>query len=151
MVLRSGWCRVLARAYGPGLRFKGLDSCPSVQMTRVATPSPDSVSEALRAVAVRSSIFCLSELRAPWALHVFGEDVAKFHLVLEGDALLSCPPSPPFALGTGDLVVLPHGAAHTLADSDATAAVPLEDLLAADPLDGGWLHYGGSRRPTPPV
>lgn len=71
--------------------------------------------------------------------------MAKFHLLLEGEALLSSPPSPPIALGSGDLVVLPRGAAHTLADNDTTVAVPLDDLLAARPLDdGGWLNYGGS-------
>ena len=55
-------------------------------MTQLASPRSDAVSEVLRAFAVRSTIFCRSELRAPWAFRVEGESVAKFHLVLEGSA-----------------------------------------------------------------
>jgi len=36
-------------------------------MTQLASPPPDTVSDVLRSFEVRSTIFCLSELRAPWA------------------------------------------------------------------------------------
>ncbi len=55
-------------------------------MTKLVSPEPDAVSEVLRSLAVRSTVFCLSELRAPWAFRVDGEKVPKFHLVLEGSA-----------------------------------------------------------------
>jgi AraC-like DNA-binding protein len=113
-------------------------------MTHLASPPSDSVSEVLDSFAVRSTIFCLSELRAPWAFRVEGEPVAKFHLVLEGSALLLCD-GEAVELAPGDLVVLPRGVSHTLADDPASPAAPLERLLAeygAD--DGGSLRYGGS-------
>jgi AraC-like DNA-binding protein len=114
-------------------------------MTKLVSPEPDAVSEALRSLAVRSTIFCLSELRAPWAFRVDGEKVPKFHLVLEGSAYLSCDGEPPLALRAGDLVVLPRGARHTLANDEATPAMPLERLLAEARLDGGTqLRYGGT-------
>ncbi len=112
-------------------------------MTQLASPPSDAVSEVLRAFAVRSTIFCRSELRAPWAFRVEGESVAKFHLVLEGSALLLCG-SEAVALAAGDLVVLPRGAEHTLADDPGSQAAPLEQLLAEHGVDGGSrLRYGG--------
>ncbi len=112
-------------------------------MTQLASPAPDALSEVLRTFAVRSTIFCRSELRAPWAFHVGGEPVAKFHLVLEGSAVLRCG-SETIALASGDLVVLPHGAEHTLADEDGSLAVPLEQLLAEHGAgNGSRLRYGG--------
>jgi AraC-like DNA-binding protein len=113
-------------------------------MTQLASPPSDSVSEVLDSFAVRSTIFCLSELRAPWAFRVQGEPVAKFHLVLEGSPLLVCD-GEEVALAPGDLVVLPRGVSHTLADPADSPAPSLERLLAeygAD--DGASLRYGGS-------
>jgi AraC-like DNA-binding protein/mannose-6-phosphate isomerase-like protein (cupin superfamily) len=114
-------------------------------MTQLVSPRPDAVSEVLRSLAVRSTIFCLSELRAPWAFRVDGENVPKFHLVLEGSASLSCGGEPPVRLGAGDLAVLPRGARHVVASDRDTPAVTLERLLAEARLDGGsQLRYGGT-------
>jgi AraC-like DNA-binding protein len=112
-------------------------------MTQPASPASDALSEVLRTVAVHSTIFCRSELRAPWAFHVGGEPSAKFHLVLDGSALLRCG-SKTIALEGGDLVVLPHGTEHTLADENGSPALPLERLLAEHGTeDGSHLRYGG--------
>jgi AraC-like DNA-binding protein len=117
-------------------------------MTELASPPSDVVSEVLRTFGVRSTIFCLSVLRAPWAFRVSDEPVAKFHLVLEGSALLSSADES-VALEAGDLVVLPHGVEHTLAGDRDAPAPPLEDLIAEHGLDGGLrLRYGGSGRLT---
>jgi AraC-like DNA-binding protein len=113
-------------------------------MTRLASPAADAVSDTLRALSVRSSIFCLSELRAPWAFRVDGEDVAKFHLLLEGSARLEPEGSDPIAVGAGDVVLLPHGGAHVIGDAAGSPAVSLSQLLRERPLDDGRrLRYGG--------
>jgi AraC-like DNA-binding protein/mannose-6-phosphate isomerase-like protein (cupin superfamily) len=113
-------------------------------MTKPVSSQPDAVSEILRAFAVRSTIFCLSELRAPWAFRVDGEDVPKFHLVLEGTAYLSCAGKQQLALGAGDLVVLPGGARHTLASDRATPTMALEQLLAEAGPGASRLKHGGN-------
>ena len=113
-------------------------------MTQLASPQPDAVSEVLRKLGVRSTIFCLSELRAPWAFRVAGEPVAKFHLVLTGSALLFGA-GQSVGLAEGDLVVLPRGAAHALAGGEGSSAPPLERLIAEHGFDNGTrLRYGGS-------
>src|SRR5690242_15506306 len=117
-------------------------------MTQLVSPPSDTVSQVLRSFGVRSTIFCHSELRAPWAFRVEGEPVAKFHVVLEGSALLFCD-TEQVALAAGDLAVLPRGTAHTLTDDRASpAASPaasLERLLADHAVDGdSRLRYGGA-------
>jgi AraC-like DNA-binding protein len=117
-------------------------------MTKLVSPSPDAVSELLRSFAVRSSIFCVSELRAPWAFRVAGEQVAKFHLVVEGSALLVAG-ADEVALAEGDLAVLPRGSEHTLADVRAVDAPALEQLLAEHAYgDGTRLRYRGDGAST---
>ena len=105
-------------------------------MTQIASPPSDAVSEVLRTFAVRSTIFCLSELRAPWAFRVSDEPIAKFHLVLEGSALLSCA-GESVPLAVGDLVVLPRGVGHTLAAGHVSSVPLLERLIVEHGLDGG--------------
>jgi AraC-like DNA-binding protein len=113
-------------------------------MTQPVSPATDRVSEVIRSFAIRSTILCRSELREPWAFRVEGEPVPKFHLVLEGSALLFIDDDP-VLLAAGDLAVLPRGAAHTLADGSATPAVALERLLADHALtEGSLLRYGGT-------
>jgi AraC-like DNA-binding protein len=110
-------------------------------MDVLAPAEADAVSELLGALTVRSSIFCISELRAPWGFSVGGSEVAKFHLVLEGSAWLSVAGDPPLELGAGELVLLLRGGAHTLGDRVGAQAVPLDDL----PVDANArLRYGGS-------
>src|SRR5262245_37153320 len=112
-------------------------------MTKLVSPAPDAVSEVLRSFAVRSAIFCVSELRAPWAFRVAGEPVAKFHLVVEGSALLLAG-SDEMMLAEGDLAILPRGSPHQLADGQAVDVPALEQLLAERATgDGTRLRYGG--------
>jgi AraC-like DNA-binding protein len=113
-------------------------------MTRLASPPRDAVSDVLRTFGVRSTIFCVSELRAPWAFSVTDEPVAKFHIVLSGCALLETGGSST-SLAEGDTVVLPRGIRHALSDESASTGTPLEQLIDDYGLDDGLrLRYGGS-------
>ena len=112
-------------------------------MTKLVSPAPDALSVVLRSFAVRSAIFCVSELRAPWAFRVAGESVAKFHLVVEGSALLLAG-SDELMLAEGDLAILLRGSTHELADGRAVDVPALEQLLAQHGSgDGTRLRYGG--------
>jgi AraC-like DNA-binding protein len=114
-------------------------------MTRLASPAADAVSDTLHALSVRSSVFCLSELRAPWAFRVDGEDVPKFHLLLEGSAQLEIEGGDSIAVGAGDVVLLPRGGAHVIGDSAGSPVKPLSQVLLAHPLDDhGRLRFGGT-------
>ena len=106
-------------------------------MDVVAPPAglADPVSDALRELNVRSTVFCLSELGAPWGFRVEGAGFAKFHLVLTGGGWLTVDGEQPVRVDEGDLVVLPHGHAHAIADRPESGVVALDDLLAGYPAE----------------
>jgi AraC-like DNA-binding protein len=113
-------------------------------MSVVASPGPDTVSDALRSLNVRSSVFCVSDMRAPWAFAVDGADVATFHLVATGSAWLRLDGRAPLPLAAGHLVILPRGQSHTVADDPATSAVALDEILSRHPPGAARIQHGGS-------
>jgi AraC-like DNA-binding protein len=58
--------------------------------------------------------------RAPWGVRAEPFSGAGFHVVLEGACWLIPPEGAAIALGAGDVVCLPHGCGHALADSLST-------------------------------
>ncbi|HEX6525791.1 MAG TPA: AraC family transcriptional regulator [Streptosporangiaceae bacterium] len=118
-------------------------------MKLLNTAPPDAVTELLSALTVQSSVYCLSELTAPWGFRADDANVAKFHLVLEGRCWLQADGNGPMRLATGDLVILPRGEAHVVSDEQGSPAPGLEELIAGHPLDGqARLRYGGSGSAT---
>src|SRR5690349_14362134 len=113
-------------------------------MDRVAGPGEDGLSSLLRDVTVRSVVYCLSDFAAPWGFSVQRSPVAKFHVLLHGAAALTVGDAAPVPLATGDLVVLPHGDGHTIADQPGSRARQLEAILAEHPVDeAGPMSYCG--------
>src|SRR5260370_13606360 len=78
-------------------------------VARIDAPSHDGLSAVLRDVNVRSVVYCLSDFTAPWGFRVEHSPVAKFHLLLQGTAVLTVGDTPPVRLKTGQLMLLPHG------------------------------------------
>jgi AraC family transcriptional regulator, alkane utilization regulator len=111
----------------------------------LSTASSDAVSDLLTALTVRSSVYCLSELRAPWGFQVAGANVAKFHLVLEGQCWLQADGASPVRLMAGELAILPRGERHIVRDEPSSVVVGLDLIIADHPLDDqARLSYGGS-------
>jgi AraC-like DNA-binding protein len=130
---------------GPAIGLIGHDSCPIGPMDRVGAAGTDPIAEALGSLGVHSSVFCLSEFRAPWGFRVDGAGIAKFHMVLEGAAWLRLGIEAPHLVGAGDLVLIPRGQTHTMSDEPASAVTGLDQLLLEHPLeDGVRLRCGGS-------
>jgi len=111
---------------------------------RLNTSPGDAVTDLLTALTVHSSVYCLSELRAPWGFQVDGANVAKFHLVLEGDCWLRVDDETPLRLAAGELVILPRGERHTMSDELDSPVRGLDLLIADHPLDDqARLRCGG--------
>ena len=85
-------------------------------MELLTAPRPDDLSALLERINVRSVVYCLSDLGAPWGFAVGGANVAKFHLVLEGACWLQAADIDPVRFGTGELAILPRGERHTVSD-----------------------------------
>lgn len=95
----------------------------------------DTVTELLSRVRVSSSIYCLSELGAPWGFEVDGTDFAKFHLVIDGACWLRPKGLDPVRLSARELVILPRGERHAISDEPGSPVVGLDELIAEHPLD----------------
>jgi len=114
-------------------------------MRRLNTAPHDAVAELLATVRVRSTVYCLSELREPWGFEVDGANVAKFHLVLAGSCWLNLAGHEPARLRTGDLVILSRGERHVMSDHPGSAVTNLDLIVAGHPLDpDARLTYGGT-------
>lgn len=114
-------------------------------MERLTDHPQDAVTEVLRALKVHTTVYCLSELRAPWGLRIDGDAAAKFHLVLEGGCWLQLDETSSVAISSGELVVLPRGNGHTVRDQPASTARDLNELLRDEPAnEDARLVHGGS-------
>jgi AraC family transcriptional regulator, alkane utilization regulator len=107
----------------------------------------DVLSDVLTAVRLHSVIHFCPALSAPWGIKVPAQsDRAIFYVLSRGSCYLEVDGlESPAPLVGGDVVMLPHGAAHVLRDHLQTPAIPLEELLQ----EGGAskapraLHHGG--------
>lgn len=117
-------------------------------MRLLNTAPEDDVTGLLAALAVRSSIYCLSDLGAPWGFEVAGADVAKFHTVLDGGCWLRLPDAAPVRLERGDLAILPRGERHTVSDSLDSPVTGLDQLIVGYLDAGARLRYGGDGERT---
>jgi len=95
---------------------------------------------------VCSTVYCHSELTAPWGFRVDAQAMASFHLVIEGACWLEVHGDErPIPLKSGDLVMIPRGQAHQLRDDLSRRVRALEELIASHATtDGRHLRYGGS-------
>jgi AraC-like DNA-binding protein len=105
----------------------------------------DPVSQVLRLIQIRSTVYCRSVMGAPWGFGVEAHGNPAFHIVTAGSCWLQVAGEPEqIALQAGDLVVLPAGHRHWMRDDPMTPAPELEEILGGTPLDERRrLHHGG--------
>jgi AraC-like DNA-binding protein len=72
---------------------------------------------------------------APWGVRFPAQDGAGFHAVLHGAAFLIPAHGAPVAIAAGDVVFLPHGLGHAIADTPTTPLVEF-GRMAAGPGTG---------------
>jgi AraC-like DNA-binding protein/quercetin dioxygenase-like cupin family protein len=106
----------------------------------------DPVSQILRVVRIRGTVYCRSRMSAPWGFGVEAHGHPAFHVVTSGRCWLEADGAPDqLRLEAGDLVVLPTGCRHWMRDDPRSPAPELDEILAAIPLDAHRrLRYGGS-------
>jgi len=108
----------------------------------------DGLSQLLLRVSVTSTVYCLSEMTAPWGFKVAAREVPAFHLLTSGGGWLEVEGQPDgIRVRAGDLVILPRGNAHSLRDTAQSRVLWLDDILAeTPPLNGRLAHGGGGER-----
>jgi AraC-like DNA-binding protein len=77
----------------------------------------DPLADVLEVSRVRGAVTAQVAAHEPWGLSFAHSPSAAFHAVTAGDCWLAVDGSPPLRLMPGDVVLLPTGAAHTLASA----------------------------------
>ncbi|MGP9022625.1 AraC family transcriptional regulator [Streptomyces sp. BR1] len=105
----------------------------------------DVVSDAISAVRIGQPSSNRVRVSGTWCTRLTSYDGAGFHVVLEGACwLLPDGGGPPVTLGAGDVVLLPHGAGHVIADSPVDAAAVERAIPFERWLDGTDAAPAGS-------
>lgn len=112
--------------------------------------SVDVLGEILTTLELSSQIYFRAELAAPFAIAVPEEPgVIRFHVTAHGPCHIDVNGTDPVMLRPGDLALVPHGAAHVLADAADRSAIPLAAVLDENGFDGsGPLRLGRERPPS---
>jgi AraC-like DNA-binding protein len=110
-----------------------------------STEVPDALTAVVETLRLRGRLYCRMELSAPWGMAFPRTNDAHFHALEHGSCWLRTDgAAAPIALTGGDLVVLPHGGGHSLADSPETPLVPLSTIVGAEKAEGPvLLRHGG--------
>ncbi len=105
----------------------------------------DALTDILNTLRLSSSLYFRTELTAPWSIEVPAKPtVARFHIVIRGQCWLQVKGDHGLHMSNGDLVVIPHGASHIIADAPTTEGTPLAEVLTEAAYEGeGPLVYGG--------
>lgn len=106
----------------------------------------DVLSDILDHLKFRGSLYFATEFSSPWGIQVPAyQNVARFHLATGGDCWIEVNGSgEPILLSSGDMIIIPHGAAHTLSDAPNSPIIGLDQALEASGFTGeGHFIYGG--------
>ncbi len=100
-------------------------------MTSDESRGVDVLSDVLATTAIDNAILCRVELVGRWGMLFESAPRVNLHIVGRGTCWLkSSGELEPRQLVQGDVVLLPHGAGHTLSDSPGTPAEPYLDVAA---------------------
>jgi AraC-like DNA-binding protein len=105
----------------------------------------DVLSDILDGLRLRGTLYFTTEFRRPWGLRVPAyRRVARFHLVVRGSCWIRVADGEPVELETGDLILIPHGAEHVLADTPDTPCRTVEEVVRSAGFTGrGALVIAG--------
>ena len=105
------------------------------------THSPDVLGQILERTRLRGQLYCRTVARAPWGLKFPARPAqAALHMVTAGTCWLF-EGGERLQLGPGDVVLLPHGDGHAMADSPRSPREPLEAWMAR--REAGRPKLGG--------
>ncbi len=105
----------------------------------------DILDDILDTLNLKGVLYFRTDFSDDWAVTVPDlEQAARFHLVVQGSTHVQVGGSDSITLGPGDLILIPRGRSHVLADRPCRTAPDLETVLSDVGYDGqGVLSVGG--------
>jgi AraC-like DNA-binding protein len=105
----------------------------------------DPLGDVLEVTRVSGAVTAQVAAHEPWGLSFARSPAAAFHAVMAGDCWLGVDGSPPLRLMPGDVVLLPTGAAHTLASAPGAPTREYDRIAKEQKLTpAGDLRLEGS-------
>jgi AraC family transcriptional regulator, activator of mtrCDE len=109
----------------------------------------DVLSDVLNTLELKGTLYFRTLSTPPWGIKVPSyQRAARFHVVVRGRCHVGLEGGVSLMLEPGDMIVIPRGASHVLADSADTHAEPLDAVMQSGYSGEGVLVYGGSSDPT---
>lgn len=108
----------------------------------------DVLSDILDLLKFKGSLYFATKFSAPWGVQVPAyQNVARFHLAIGGECCVTIAGNnTPIYLSSGDMIIIPHGSAHTLSDKVDSPIESLDTILETTGFIGeGHLVYGGDQ------
>ncbi|WP_299194045.1 AraC family transcriptional regulator [uncultured Erythrobacter sp.] len=98
----------------------------------------------LSTLNLKGALYFRTDFNSPWAVKVPDlEQAARFHLCVQGGCDVAIENGDTVELSQGDLILIPRGRSHILADKPVSQAPPLESVLADAGYEGeGVLSVG---------
>ena len=98
----------------------------------------DVLGDVLATLRFRGSVFFRSQLAAPWGVEIPEMGVPRFHIALEGECYVGSSDQEPVKIEANEIVMLPAGKAHWLADKPGrkltAGKMAMEACRLGDPL-----------------
>ncbi len=110
----------------------------------------DPLGETLQQLRLTGSLYCRSELTAPWGIDLPPfDDCMMFHIVTQGHCWLQVKGQEPRLMQQGSLVLVPHGHGHCLRSRPEDEVIPLFDIPVEKVSDRyEIMRYGGGGEAT---
>ncbi|MFT5139555.1 MAG: AraC-like DNA-binding protein [Lysobacterales bacterium] len=102
----------------------------------------DVLGDVLQTLRFRGSIFFNSDLAAPWGMSLEKQDALRFHIVLLGDCFVGASGQETVKAGSCDIVMLPNGGPHWIADKPGRKMTPSTRAGAACELGNPLFQKG---------
>jgi AraC-like DNA-binding protein len=111
----------------------------------------DVLSDILAALRFRGTLYFSTEFHSPWGIRVPRfRSVARFHLVVRGGCWIQVEDAAPVRLETGDIILVPRGAEHVIADAPDRPARVVDEVVKAAGFTGrGALVIGDADSGAP--
>jgi AraC-like DNA-binding protein len=110
----------------------------------------DVLTDVLNTLQFKGRVFCYCKFTAPWAIRLRARSCAHFHFIERGQCWVELEETRgATSVAAGELVILPHGAAHILSDNRRAKAADVDCLLEGS--DDLVLRHGGGGAETSTV
>jgi len=91
----------------------------------------DALSTILESVGLRSVVYSKFPLATPWGLDIVKDENSQFWRLVSGSCTVGSPDGRVIEMAEGDLIFVPHGSAHWIADSITSLRMPSPEFVKA--------------------